>query len=207
MLHSILQKIQVEFEAGLRTEAQILYVLVQIRKSLEHGIIKLTDIKSLKFYCDWAVHTSMDRSTAQEVLRRIEPVYAFMASHPTLDNVPEEVDREIRAYMSFDLFRASLNEYFQQAGLTNAITASVPHWYAFLGFYFRIVEDCPLQLKQDNPGSLLKKAVLKVSHDKPAHVPGNQKYSYTLHWKMLGRDGRVEVLNNHFVLDPAYFPS
>jgi hypothetical protein len=207
MLHSIIQKIQSEFEKGLTTEAQILYVIVQIRKSLEHGIIQLTNDKPLKFYCDWAVHTSMHKAAAQEVLKKLEPIYAFLASHPNMDGIPEEVDRKIRAYMSFDLFRSSLDEYFQQAGLTNAITASVPHWYAFLGFYFRIVEDCPLQLKQDNPNSLLKKAVLKVSHDRSTHVPGGQKYSYTLQWKMLGQDGKVEVLNNHFVLDPAYPPA
>ncbi|MEK6880277.1 MAG: hypothetical protein AABY22_11740 [Nanoarchaeota archaeon] len=56
----------------LTKESEIVYLMVEIRKVLDHVYYK-KDFKLLRFYCDWIVHTTKKRN-----LENIEPIISSM---------------------------------------------------------------------------------------------------------------------------------
>jgi hypothetical protein len=64
--HVIVEKLQQELDKGITCEAQLVYVLVEIRKLLEitHRAEKYP---ALSFHRDWALHSRMDRAGALRI--------------------------------------------------------------------------------------------------------------------------------------------
>lgn len=60
----------------LTTEAQATYLMVELRKVLDHAYDKDKDFSLLRFYSDWAVHTSKERR-----LSNMAPVIQAMYDH------------------------------------------------------------------------------------------------------------------------------
>ena len=56
-------------EGAVNNEAKGVYLLVEIRKILDHAYDKQKDFLLLRFYCDWIVHTEKSRN-----LEHIAPV-------------------------------------------------------------------------------------------------------------------------------------
>src|SRR4051794_17050893 len=61
------------------TEVEVVYIMAAIRKILDKEKLR-NQYKALAFYCDWALHTSMDRTGA---LRMIKMFDDLMDSRPT----------------------------------------------------------------------------------------------------------------------------
>jgi hypothetical protein len=57
--HSIVDKLRAELQKGIETEAQVVYVLVEARKLIEHSE-RPESYLPLQFYFDWALHTRLD---------------------------------------------------------------------------------------------------------------------------------------------------
>src|SRR6185295_19993531 len=58
---SIVEKLQPELRRPVKTEMQVVYILVAIRKLLEHGAQK-DAYPVLNFYGNWVVHTKLAAS-------------------------------------------------------------------------------------------------------------------------------------------------
>src|SRR5437899_1770065 len=56
----LLNKVAKELGNRITTEAQAVYILVQIRKLLEDSGTKKFEV--LKMFCDWALHTELSRN-------------------------------------------------------------------------------------------------------------------------------------------------
>ena len=68
----IIEKLAPLLTKGLPdTEAGAVYLIVEIRKVLDHAYDKKTEYTLLRFYCDWVVHTEKSRS-----LEHIAPIIA-----------------------------------------------------------------------------------------------------------------------------------
>ena len=60
--HSIIEKLHNELKLPLKRESQVLYLMAEIRKYLEHEKENGTnDFPELEFFCNWALHTKIDR--------------------------------------------------------------------------------------------------------------------------------------------------
>src|SRR5437867_1739661 len=73
------------------TEARVVYILVLTRKLLERQG-ELNKYPMLRFYCDWALHTNMDRAGAQRILRLFDEAHPLLCCNQKL---PHRLDREI----------------------------------------------------------------------------------------------------------------
>jgi len=56
--NQIVEKLGLFLTSGpIDSEAAAVYLMVELRKILDHAYDKETDLTLLRFYCDWVVHT------------------------------------------------------------------------------------------------------------------------------------------------------
>lgn len=60
MIPDIITKLQAELSAGIKTEAQVIYLMAQIRKIIEQEQSE-DEFDFLFFHCNWVLHPRMDR--------------------------------------------------------------------------------------------------------------------------------------------------
>jgi hypothetical protein len=131
MRNEIQRKLQVELNKTIEGEPQVVYILSRIRKMLEiDGKQKEREYAKLKFYCDWALHPSINNVGA---VREI------------LDGV---VARETRAganlTMQFKLFHEEFKKFMQEHGLSTTIYDSQENKFQFEKNLSQIYADTPL---------------------------------------------------------------
>ena len=105
------QKIRRELaNLPIDTEPRVMYLLIEIRKVLEHDNIKNT---LLVFYGDWVVHTKLDRKFANKVF---DEIY----------NEDSSISYHIK---SFSLLKNTLLEFFNKHNLPTELIDN--HWSFF----------------------------------------------------------------------------
>lgn len=120
----ISQKISRELSnLPIDTEARVMYLLVEIRKVLEHDD-KLNSI--LGFYGNWVVHTRLDRKFAHQIFDEIND-----------DN--SQVGNHLR---SFNLLRNELKDFFVYNDLATDLVDE--HWEPFRDKLLDILIDTPV---------------------------------------------------------------
>ncbi len=64
MLNEIKDKLEIELRKPITEESQVVYILSRVRKMLEiDEKINQGKYKKLKFYCDWALHSEIEKGT------------------------------------------------------------------------------------------------------------------------------------------------
>lgn len=94
MTPDIIRKLAGVINAGIRTEVQVVYLLVGIRKLIERKESG-ERYPSLKFHCDWALHPKMDRRAARLILLQFDAAYARMRGSIRLRDLPADLRGEI----------------------------------------------------------------------------------------------------------------
>ena len=69
--HEIVEKLESELSRPIERESQVVYIMVETRKYLE-STGQLDNYPALRLYCDWVVHSKLDRLGAEEVIRAID---------------------------------------------------------------------------------------------------------------------------------------
>jgi hypothetical protein len=72
---SILPKLERELSKPIRSERQVVYILAEIRKYIEHEAEgRKVHLMRLNFFCNWALHVDMYRDpiNIREVLERFD---------------------------------------------------------------------------------------------------------------------------------------
>jgi hypothetical protein len=139
MEHEIVRKLRQELEQGIATEAQVVYVMVKIRKLLDIERDQGgAPYNSLRLYCDWAAHLSLSSSSeAQRIVRMADAFYPKLLKGELADQEKEE----FRNVFSLSAFREELNQFLTEKRLP---TLSDAGWNAFLAGFLNTVEDCSL---------------------------------------------------------------
>jgi len=151
MMHAIVGKLKTELTESIRTERQVVYILVELRKLLElHG--ELDAFPSLTFHCDWAVHPLLHKRTALEVLGAFN---THVADYDRLSKLKmgESIMSEtsaLGAIASMENFRLDLTNCFQKYDLPLALTEDSGRWGDFIKYYGAVIADCPLRCKAKN---------------------------------------------------------
>lgn len=70
MRSEIIDKLNAHLVQGLRTEADVVYLLVQIRKLLEQQN-EWAPFPTIQFYSNWVVHAQLDRVSGDSALVRV----------------------------------------------------------------------------------------------------------------------------------------
>ncbi len=143
MTPDIIRKLTAELKAGITTEVQVVYMLAGIRKIIERDNIG-GQYPDLKFHCDWALHSSMDRAAAKKVLRQFDAAHALLQNNIELHNLPRPLRSEINRISQMHSFETELGNFLNVYGLPPITLHRNDGWVHFLHLYTKVIEDVPL---------------------------------------------------------------
>ena len=103
---------------------RVVYTMVEIRKFIERSESIATKWKDLKYWCDWVVHTHLDRSFAKETLKKMEEY--------TINNPNSKFHHSYfnEQFISLEKLRWQLYEFLKSNDLPTEII-NIPPWDDF----------------------------------------------------------------------------
>jgi hypothetical protein len=168
--HSIVEKLQSELHRPVETEMQVVYILVEVRKLLEHNAQK--DLYPvLNFYSNWVVHTRLSASPVADRIVRLFDEIMYRKANDAVDTTLEG-----KAVDFFDerLLRDELRTFLESSDLPTEICTEPVRWHAFRKRLVGVIEDVPLELrpsKAPNPTHFVESVIVKnKSTDDALHV-------------------------------------
>lgn len=186
-------------------------MLVAIRKLIERD--KLEDqYAGLKFHCDWALHSSMDRAPAKAILEQFNAAHALLRGNVELHVLPAALRSEIDRISQMRSFREELSKFLAAYGLPPVTPHRSDGWTHFLHLYGKVIEDIPLLVsvpaakhksKQAPPDSGPKYISHVIVHCESAqqtikHANGEEvlfKMTWTIHDNN-GQSGEIFTINS-----------
>src|SRR5262249_3849019 len=102
--HQIVEKLRTEFKDEIKSERQIVYILVEMGKLLEHDHPKRT-YPTITFYRDGSVHTKLDRSPRADSLVQLFDDYISSGNKTASSSLKELVSpltlrKELTTYLT-----------------------------------------------------------------------------------------------------------
>lgn len=144
-MDAIKEKLRRAFADVLDTEMQVVYVLVEMRKYLEHNAELRKRHPALNFYCCWAVHSEAAGHGADRILERFDRLRPLMKSGLTADQ-----KAEIFRTLTLGKLKEELIDFLDALGIASSIKGSSADWLKFLKAYAAITEDCPFVLSSNS---------------------------------------------------------
>lgn len=170
-------------------EEGVVYVLTQVRKLFEHDRSQHGNFPTLAFYCNWALHTSLDRS-AEDFLTEVMPILTLEGSHTPAQHAVFDALLTLRA------FRDELAGFLRSKGIADTVCTNGSYWSAFLDAYSRVVEHSTLVLKGTTaPLGPLRLAVESITVKTVPHPVFAENRPYPMEWLIVYRDGRTGTLS------------
>jgi hypothetical protein len=148
MKDDIGKKLSKLIESPVDEECKVVYLMVEIRKIIEHKRKELEEktghryYPNLTFYCDWCVHVELSGSAARYYLKHIA----------ALTNQDSGINDKIFEFLSFKKFKKELNDFFEEYGLDSALFFQ--NWEMFLKVFIEVLADCPLLISDPMPGQI-----------------------------------------------------
>ena len=189
MQDSILEKLTIELNNGIHTEAQTVYLLVQIRKLMEHNSNKAYD--TLKMFCDWALYIELSKN--KQIIKLLEE---FDEAIGRGDKGYGPINYD---YLSLKKFKEALKNFLTDFNLPKGILSN-GHWSTFIRLYAKVVSDCPVT-KKDYPFKFIEE--ISISDWHPDNAPAEYfkiREGFYLQWRVVKKDGTQihwEVLGEH----------
>lgn len=179
MRNAIIEKLNRHLTEGIIREADVVYLLVEIRKLLDHGRPSLHHrYPQLRFYADWVVHTELSRisrgSALYEYLKRINDAVAVYIQK----NNEQDMLKKITNAISLDRIKDEMTTFFQEGGLDGHLL-EVAQWRNFIKLLISILTDSPLLAPNKPDFNLVEQFSFKLNA-KSTHVAG---------FEILCRDG------------------
>jgi hypothetical protein len=124
------------------SESEVSHFMTLSRKYLDHmPKEERTAYPILRFYCDWAVHITVDRSPeGLAILKRLNDTLVELA--PVADN--DLINKRITEIVSFRKLRGEIGQLFRQMQVPNPLEADQEKWITFAKHLIEIIRDCPL---------------------------------------------------------------
>ena len=149
MKDSIIEKIALHLENGIRTEADCVYLLSQIRKFIEQQGIK--DFWHLRMCANWTLHSTLDNERNETVRVFLGEVNDFLIDgeqkgydlkrHPSLKN----------KFMFVVALQDELKEFLDHLRIDTNICDDPPKLTNLLNIFGKVIEDTPLVCKASKP--------------------------------------------------------
>ncbi|MCK5229343.1 MAG: hypothetical protein KAR13_03705 [Desulfobulbaceae bacterium] len=178
MQNNILEKLTRELSNGITTEAQTVYLLVQLRKLIEHNSKK--NFNTIKMFCDWALHIELTRNRQIiELLKEFDE---------TIEREKNGYGPTKHDYLSLKKFKEAMKDFLTEFSLPKDILKSA-EWSTFIRLYISVVSDCPVTNK-DYAFKFIKE--ISMSNWQAEDAPPEylkQREGFYLQWRVIKKDG------------------
>jgi hypothetical protein len=178
-------------------------LMVLVRKLLEHQQVK-KKYEYLTFHCDWALHSKLEGTTTQKILKLFDAANSHLKAGVKLEDLPSLIGMEITRISKMKYFEDELEEFLKDNGLPSIDTTRSDGWIHFEHLYAKVVEDSPLVMTAQNTSASVASVTLKVDFAKASKLDGGDMW-FKVRWIILDRNGlsgEVFVLNS-FALNPV----
>ena len=191
MKNEIIQKLGVVLSKSIESEEQVVYILVQMRKLIDHSQNK-SKYLVLIFYCDWALHIKLDRTTACQMLEKFDEALGAQNDDKTYRVAVEMLGPII----SFETFRDEFINFLLEQSLPTQIAGKMQPWGRFLQLYLRVVTDCPLAYSRKLPLQHIDELKL-TRYDNPyEQVPEGAIFAFGISWSFHKSGNEMAKWNN-----------
>lgn len=171
------------------TEARVVYILVECRKLLDLKD-ELKQYPKVRFHCDWALHTSLDRGFAKDLLRLFDQAYPFLLNDQPLPQGFEGFEREIDNVIHLRLLKQEFLRFLNAYNLPKDWV--LQSWTKFLLSYAGVVEDCPLTITDNSFKSFKNIKSVTVNQEVAKRRAGDHhSLLYRISWTCLGLDDKA----------------
>ncbi|MHB8754939.1 MAG: hypothetical protein ACYC92_08295 [Candidatus Acidiferrales bacterium] len=186
MHDAIIEKITPYLGKAPNSECEVGYVLAEIRKLLERDR-RQGSFGRLNFFCDWALHARLSRSTAREILLAIDDATSSARKHGNTDAVEAALSRVV----TLEQFKIALDDFMQASGLSRIWTTQA--WSSFVEKYCLIIQDCALEISDNPPRQPQHVRELVLRASKTERDDGGQIFE--ANWCVVYRDESVPAKN------------
>jgi hypothetical protein len=187
-----------------RSEADVVYVMVEIRKLLEQqGKAKEEEFSTLKFFCDWVAHVELSFAGAKRVLARLDPEIGPSGS---FDPSSVRPDSELYRLMSLEPLNEEVKRFCQENDLPARWAWNPTMWRECMRLYGHVIADCPLVIIRETASARhIQRLTLINVRDSQPHP---DKSVFHWGWEFELSDGTTFVLSHEFSYpSPNYDPS
>lgn len=185
MVRDIILKLQNELNAGIRTEVQVVYLLTAIRKIIEQESTA-QQFEYLKFHADWALHFSLKGPFAQKILTAFNAAHIQFRDGIEFHDLPQPLRSDIENISGMRKFKVELSEFLQSHRLPDLTSGNLDSWTHFLHLYAKVIDDCPLVIRQDNQALDIAKVTVGV---KVSDQRIRDQVFYKIGWNIEDRNG------------------
>jgi len=145
---------------------RVVYLFVEIRKLIdklrdESGLPR-ESFRDLKYWCDWSVHTKLDRDFARNTLNQME---SYIVEHPGDKFHWSQFNSD---FVGLESLRRELYQFLNTVGLSSEIT-NIPPWDDVTALLVAHLRDCPLT----KPDGLVR----EFRFIRKSHIPEAERYS------------------------------
>lgn len=197
---AITQKLEVELQEDITTERQVVYILTEIRKLLEH-LGNPSEFYALDFYCSFALHVKMTRSGARRILERFDKAYPILVKD---EQLPAMLMAEIDRTIALRTFERQLEGLLKENELPLRLFTEPDAWPKFVKLYASVIHDCELVLEgSDSKLQHISHVVVRLEEaSQILETPFGNQALFRLRWICHGKDGKSGELYVIFGYDP-----
>lgn len=182
MTKDIISKISDELNKGVESEAQVLYLLVEIRKARQANPNNSKTL--LDFYRDWACHVELSHNNAVGMfLDKFEPL---IDTNLDAHKIAAKFIQVFPAFFKLDELRVELRGFFHDERLSTGLTDDSTEWFVFAKHLMNILKDCSIKRQKSSKG-LIRELILELDENgEPKykfHIPGKATPVCKLKWK------------------------
>ena len=169
-------------------ECEVVYLMVEMRKLMDdQGPARQYPV--VRLFCDWTVHTIIDRNRGAEPFLR------------EFDKAAESVKAEngipsaFLEFLSLANLRSELGAFLDSNLLPTKVVRDQDEWDRFLGLYSSVITDCPITYTNHQvPFTLITKLTLTKSLPQDSYVLSlrEQPFRVWMNWRIELNDGSVE---------------
>lgn len=139
MKDKILKEISEELRFRIDTKAKVVYLLAEIRKTLELSKHKGG---TLYTFCKWALHSKLDReNTITYFSNKFDP---YIDSRSNSKDIGKNILSNHRDFFKLNRLKTKLNDFFIQNNLQYNITNNPNQWKNFVKLLLEILKECPI---------------------------------------------------------------
>lgn len=135
-------KLREILEHPLNEEPTVLQFLVEVRKVVEE--IRSADNTRfivLKFFCDWVLHPSLDKTAAKSILKGLDN----FIDQVKLQGTPTQSEADIvKRLVSFRMLQTDLAVFLTEHRLDTELVGDSEEWGSFFSTYLNLIERTPL---------------------------------------------------------------
>jgi hypothetical protein len=146
----ITEKIARQLNSGIKSEAEVVYLLAEIKKVLE--IENRNNYYILSFFRDWVLHKELSRQNSiKKIENRFDSHISFTSNSKVIGN---NILSDQKNFFNLELLRNEFRTFLEQHDIPKNLTDSKQIWIEFSKLLFEVLEECHILINGTKMNSL-----------------------------------------------------